>query len=82
MARPGQALVEYVLMVVLVAIVLAASLYLFRETLMPPLERIPEEVECVTPGTGGVPPGQGGQPPGLCGGPGGRPGRGRPGGAG
>lgn len=64
--RPGQALVEYVLILALVAIVLASSLYLFRNVLLPVVRQVPEEVECLTPGKGGTAPGQGGYAPGRC----------------
>jgi Flp pilus assembly pilin Flp len=71
MARSGQALVEYILIIALVAVVLLVSLVAFRSALAPTIGSIEETVEetandCPPPGQGGLPPGQGGVAPGQC----------------
>jgi Flp pilus assembly pilin Flp len=67
MARPGQALVEYILMVAVVAIMLLVSLVFFRDAIASRLDGVREAVESPETGEGGQPPGQGGQPPGQGG---------------
>lgn len=79
MARPGQALVEYILVVALVGIVLLVSLAFFGDGIASRLTGVPGAVEAAAqgapppgqgvqpPGQGGQPPGQGGQPPGQGG---------------
>jgi hypothetical protein len=88
MARSGQALVEYILVIALVGIALALSILLFQRVLGDRLEDVSATVETVLPredtggapgqggnpppGQGGTPPGQGGTPPGQGGTPPGR----------
>jgi Flp pilus assembly pilin Flp len=82
MARSGQALVEYILLIALVAVALLASLLLFRGVLAERLLEVSETVESHMPGAqpgdpgggtgppgngGNLPPGQGGTPPGKGG---------------
>lgn len=65
--RTGQALVEYVLILALVAVTLAGALILFRQAAAAVLESVNESVECPSPGQGGVNPGNdGGTAPGQC----------------
>jgi Flp pilus assembly pilin Flp len=68
MARSGQALVEYVLLIALVAVALIASLLLFRGVLAERLVEVSETVESHMPGAepqdpGAQPPGGGGNLP-------------------
>jgi hypothetical protein len=82
MARSGQALVEYVLVIALAAIALGFSILLFQRVLGERIEDVSSTVETVVPrdpsappgqggnrppGHGGTPPGQGGTPPGQGG---------------
>jgi Flp pilus assembly pilin Flp len=76
MARAGQALVEYILLIALVAIVMVASLFLFRGGLNDRLEDVTEAVDLPRPGQpqpgdnppgGPIPPGLDGPPPGQGG---------------
>jgi Flp pilus assembly pilin Flp len=67
-SRWGQGLVEYVLIVALVAVTLVAALALFRNTvateLIGPVDSV---AECATPGEGGARPGRdNGTAPGQC----------------
>jgi hypothetical protein len=76
MARSGQALVEYVLVIALVAIALGFSILLFQRVLGERIEDVSSTVETVIPlGDPSAPPGRGGnRPPGHGGTP---PGEGR-----
>jgi Flp pilus assembly pilin Flp len=81
-ARPGQALVEYVLVIAFVAVTLVAAVMLLARTGRDALDDASQEVACnepyggraAPPGHGGTPPGHGGTPPGQGGE---NPGRGR-----
>lgn len=66
--RSGQALAEYVVIVALVAVTLVGALLLFREAIADQLgSPVSEEVECASPGHGGLNPGrEDGTPKGLC----------------
>lgn len=72
MARPGQALAEYVLIIALVAVALVAALTLLTRAGREALDDAAQEVACnepqagraAPPGHGGTPPGQGGENPG------------------
>lgn len=68
MARPGQALVEYILVIAIVAVMLITSLVFFQKTLGASIEDIDvsKSVNCPSPGHGGAIPGQGGTAPGQC----------------
>jgi Flp pilus assembly pilin Flp len=71
-ARPGQALVEYVLVIALVAVTLVAAVILLARAGRDVLDDTSQEVACnepydgraAPPGHGGTPPGQGGENPG------------------
>lgn len=65
-ARAGQALVEYILVIALVAVALVSSLVMLRRGIADDFAAIPELGDCATPGEGGLPPGHGGTPPGQC----------------
>jgi hypothetical protein len=75
MARSGQALVEYILVIALVGIALALSILLFQRVLGDRFVDVSTTLETVlpredtggAPGQGGTPPGQGGTPPGQGG---------------
>lgn len=65
--RLGQGLIEYVLILVLVAVTLATALILFRDAAASVLQPATDAVECATPGQGGTNPGTGGgTAPGQC----------------
>lgn len=60
-------MVEYVLILALVAVTLAGILILFRQATASVLQSVPEAIECPSPGQGGVNPGNdGGAAPGQC----------------
>ncbi|HSJ06561.1 MAG TPA: hypothetical protein VK936_07660, partial [Longimicrobiales bacterium] len=71
-ARPGQALVEYVLVIALVAVTLVAAITLLARAGRDAIDDASQEVACskpydaraAPPGQGGTPPGQGGDNPG------------------
>lgn len=67
-ARPGQGLVEYVLIVAVVALGLIGALVIFRNVLWSEVVApVNERVECASPGQGGANPGHGGGTPrGQC----------------
>lgn len=67
-ARPGQGLVEYVLIVAIVALSLIGALLVFRNVLWSGVVTpVNERVECASPGQGGANPGNaGGTPRGQC----------------
>lgn len=67
-SRSGQALVEYVLVVALVAVTLIAALALFRAAVAAHvIEPVNTATECASPGNGASNPGHsGGVPPGQC----------------
>jgi Flp pilus assembly pilin Flp len=87
MARSGQALAEYVLLVALIAVVLLTALLLLGGSVAEPFADVACAMhECegsapgggqpeAPPGQGGTPPGQGGTPPGKGGTPPGQGGR-------
>lgn len=65
--RSGQALIEYVLILALVAVTLATALILFRNAAASVLQPATDAVECASPGQGGTNPGYGeGTAPGQC----------------
>lgn len=65
--RLGQALIEYVLILALVAVLLAIPLILFGGAAASVLQPATETVECLNPGQGGTNPGNGGgTAPGQC----------------
>lgn len=65
--RSGQGLVEYVLIVALVAVTLVAALLLFQQAAANIFQSATTAVECPGPGQGGANPGNGGGvAPGQC----------------
>jgi Flp pilus assembly pilin Flp len=65
--RSGQGLVEYVLIIALVAIALVGIMVAFRDSIGGILDATTNDVvECATPGQGGDNPGHGGDAPGQC----------------
>jgi hypothetical protein len=68
MARAGQALVEYILVIAMVAVILLTSLLAFRHSLEGRVDDLDvgRAADCPPPGHGGTAPGHGGEPPGQC----------------